>query len=119
MEKQTANADTAFEARLEREAAGARQRAQSMPSGCERDKLMEWAHKCERAAQISAWVNSLASGTEVARAFHRQPNMARRSGSSLLHRAKVSAQRSPRISGRQTSDLDHCGRSSCATGTAE
>ena len=58
MEKQTANANTAFEARLEREAAVARQRAESMPSGFERDKLMEWAHKCERAAQISAWVNS-------------------------------------------------------------
>jgi hypothetical protein len=58
MEKRTANAKTAFETRLETEAAVARQRAESMPSGSERDKLLEWANKCETAAQISALMNS-------------------------------------------------------------
>jgi hypothetical protein len=45
-----------LEERLTKTAADARERAQSLPPGKERDELLSHAQKCDTALRINAWV---------------------------------------------------------------
>jgi hypothetical protein len=56
MRNESANAN--FEERLEKEGAAARQRAESMPPGIEREHQLRLAQQCEMAAKINAWISS-------------------------------------------------------------
>jgi len=47
-----------LEERLTKTAADARERAQALPPGKERDELLSRAQKCDRALKINAWVTS-------------------------------------------------------------
>ena len=49
---------TTLQERLAREAELARARATSMPSGKERDALLQKAHQAETASRIDAWLSS-------------------------------------------------------------
>jgi len=49
---------TSFEERLQKTAAEARARADSLPPGKERDDLLSRARQCETALSINAWVTS-------------------------------------------------------------
>jgi hypothetical protein len=61
MREHATKANAAFEARLAREAAVARERAESMPPGTERDQLLRLAQQCDTAVEINAWLTSPAS----------------------------------------------------------
>jgi hypothetical protein len=58
MGKQSTNTAGTFEERLVKEAAAARQRAESMPPGIEREQQLRLAQQCETAVKINAWVSS-------------------------------------------------------------
>lgn len=49
---------TTLQERLAREAERARSRATSMPSGKERDTLLQKARQAETASRIDAWLSS-------------------------------------------------------------
>jgi hypothetical protein len=53
-----ARQSTSLEERLAKTAADARERAELLPPGKERDELLSRAQKCDRARKINAWMTS-------------------------------------------------------------
>lgn len=74
MQRRPPKPEVAFEDRLAKKAAEMRARAQSLPSGEERDRLLQLVRQCETAAYVNAWLTSPGLGPpgKVARPSNRK-----------------------------------------------